>query len=76
MKILGKIWDALNGNKTTIGMVVVLVSQGFKLFAPGLMTPDQYQFIETTGMVIGGFGLAHKGVKNRINSAIDKANKK
>lgn len=76
MKILSKIWNALNGNKTTIGMVVVLVSQGLKLFVPGLMTPEQYQFIETAGMVIGGGGLLHKGIKSSvINNALSKVNK-
>lgn len=54
-------------------MAVVLASQGLKLFAPSLMTPDQYQFIETAGMVIGGFGLAHKGAK--VTSAINRAAK-
>lgn len=64
MKYFNIFWNKLNGNKTTIGMVVVLVTQGLKLFLPDLMTIEQYNYIETAGMVIGGFGLAHKGVKN------------
>ena len=72
-----KIWDFLNGKKTTIGMIIVLVSQGFKVFAPGLINPEQLQFIETTGMVIGGGGLLHKGIKNeKINQAIKNATNK
>ena len=70
-----KLWQILNGNKTTIGMIIVLVAQGVKVFAPTFLTPDQVNFIETAGMVIGGGGLLHKGIKNQtINNAINKAN--
>ena len=76
MKTLKKLWYALNGNKTTIGMAVVLISQGLELFAPGLMTPEQYQFIEKAGMVIGGGGILHKGIKsNVVNNALNKISK-
>jgi len=76
MKTLNRLWNSLNGNKTTIGMVVVLVAQGIKVFAPGFITPEQLNFIETAGMVIGGGGLIHKGIKNeKINQAIKKATK-
>lgn len=64
MKTLTKIWNALNGNKTTIGMVIVLVSQGFKVFAPNLIPKEQLDFIESTGMAIGFGGVFHKGIKN------------
>ena len=76
MKLLKKIWDSLNGNKTTIGMVIVLVAQGVKVFAPGFITPDQSNFIETVGLTLGGAGLFHKGIKNNnVQNAINKINK-
>lgn len=71
-----KIWQLLSGNKTTIGMIIVLAAQGLKLFAPDLLTGEQYNFIESAGLAIGGVGLAHKGVKAKINYSISKANKK
>ena len=74
MKTLAKIWNALNGNKTTIGMIIVLVSQGFKVFTPGLIPLEQLNFIESIGMSIGGVGLFHKGVKNdKMNKIINKS---
>lgn len=76
MKALKKIWDSLNGNKTTIGMLIVLVAQGFKVFAPNFINPDQTDFIETVGMALGGAGLFHKGIKNNnVQNAINKINK-
>lgn len=68
------IWEFLNGNKTTFGMVLVLVAQGLKVFAPGLITPEQAAFIEQTGMILGGVGVAHKGLKSeKVQNAINKA---
>jgi hypothetical protein len=78
MRKLKKLWDALNGNKTTIWMIIVLDSKGVKVYAPTFLKPEQLQFIETTGMIIGGGGLIHKGVKNdTFNKAMNsiKSNK-
>ena len=75
MKAAKDIWNLLNGNKTTIGMIVVLVTQGIKVFMPEFLTAEQFTFMETIGMIIGGGGIIHKGVKNQtINNAINKAN--
>ena len=77
MKTLKKLWSTFNGKKTTIGMIIVLVSQGFKVFAPNLIPKEQLDFIETTGMIIGGGGLLHKGIKNeKINQALSRATNK
>jgi len=69
-----KLWEFLNGNKTTFGMVLVLVAQGLKVFAPGFITPEQTAFIEQAGLLLGGVGVVHKGVKNNsVQNAINKA---
>lgn len=71
MKIILKIWHALNGSKTTIGMIVVLVAQGLEAYAEGFLTPKQISFLLNVGLAIGGGGLIHKGVKNeKINQAL------
>jgi hypothetical protein len=76
MNKLKKIWDALNGSKTTIGMVIMLISQGLKVFAPNFITPDQLSFLQDAGAVIGGVGLAHKGLKNNVvQNSINKIKK-
>ena len=69
-----KRWVDVNGKKTTIGMSIVLISQGMKLFFPELLQPEQYQYFETIGLFIGGAGIAHKGQK-QINSAIKRTKK-
>ena len=69
-----KVWNMLNGNKTVIGMIIVLVVQGVKVFAPDVMTIEQLNYIETIGMAFGGVGLVHKGVKNdKMNKIINKS---
>ena len=58
-----KIWDFLNGKKTTIGMLLVLLAQGSQAFFPQLMSVEQINFLYTTGALIGGVGVLHKGAK-------------
>lgn len=63
MKTKKPLWNFLNGNKTAIGMLLLLLAQGSQAFFPSLMTQPQINFLETTGAVIGGIGVIHKGVK-------------
>jgi len=64
IKKLKELWKYFGGKKTTIGMVVMLVGQGIQAFLPNLMTPEQISWIITTGAVIGGVGIFHKGMKS------------
>ena len=63
-------------NKRNIGVGIMLISQGLKVFVPELMTPDQFNWIDGVGLAVAGTGLAHHGV-NRVNNNINnaKANK-
>lgn len=75
-----KVWDALSGYKTIIGMTILLAAQGLKVFAPELLTIDQLDFLRDVGSVIGGVGLFDKTAKNErmkalINKALSKATK-
>jgi hypothetical protein len=86
MKIIKKItsiiknyYNKIDGSKTTIGAIIMLTSNGLKVFFPELLTPDQYQYLDLLGATISGYGLAHKGIKynkvvtqNKINN--DKLN--
>ena len=74
MNAFSKIWNAINGNKTTIGMIIVLLSQGMKLFVPGVLSPEQLTYIESIGLMIGGVGVGHKALKtDRVKNAINRA---
>jgi len=70
MKKIKELWKYLSGKKTTIGMIVMLVGQGVQAFFPNLMTPEQTSFIITTGAVIGGIGVIHKGAKSQTMTDI------
>lgn len=59
-----KLWDWFSGKKTNIGMAIMLLAQGVQVFAPGLVPGAQLEYIQLVGGFIGGFGLAHKGVKS------------
>lgn len=64
-KGLKKGWEYFNGKKTTIGMLMMLTAQGLQAFFPDALTADQVNFIQTTGAVIGGAGVLHKGAKTQ-----------
>lgn len=59
-------WEYFNGKKTTIGMIMMLTAQGLQAFFPHALTPEQINFIQTTGALIGGAGVLHKGTKSQI----------
>lgn len=67
----------LYNRKRNIGIGIALTSLGLQAFVPGVMTPEQFKFVELTGGVIAGWGLAHNVTKNSttINNAIKKAQK-
>jgi len=65
MKKLKQLWEFLNGKKTTIGMLLMLLAQGIQAFLPETLTPEQIQFIQTTGTIIGGAGVIHKAGKTK-----------
>jgi len=44
-------------------MIMMLTAQGLQAFFPDAMTPEQINFIQTTGAAVGGLGLLHKGAK-------------
>lgn len=57
MKILLKTWNWLNGKKTYIAMTLLFVYGGLAYI--GIDLP----FIKDIALILGGFGLAHKGYK-------------
>ena len=61
-----KILSFLNGKKTAIGMGLMLIAQGLKVFFPEVLNGDQIDYIETIGLIIGGGGLLHKGAKAKL----------
>ena len=65
MNTISKVWNYLNGNKTAIGMLLLLAAQGSQAFFPNLMTAEQINFLELTGSIIGGVGIVHKGAKSK-----------
>lgn len=75
-----KLWNWLKGKKTNIGMVIMLVAQGVQVFAPNVLPANQIDYIQMLGGLIGGVGLAHKGVKTsmvkNIVSSLTKPKKK
>ena len=64
-KEIKKGWEYFNGKKTTIGMIMMLAAQGLQAFFPHALTPEQINFIQTTGALIGGAGVLHKGAKSQ-----------
>ncbi len=65
MKNAKELWKFLNGKKTAIGMLLMLLAQGSQAFFPHLMNAEQLNFLQTTGTVIGGMGIIHKGAKTQ-----------
>ena len=55
------IWSWLDGKKRVIGMGLILVSKVVALAG----APAVAEVVEYAGMIIGGVGMAHKGVKSR-----------
>jgi len=74
-KGLKKGWEYFNGKKTAIGMIMMLTAQGLQAFFPHALTPDQINFIQTTGAVIGGAGVLHKGAKTKTAHKLTHFNK-
>jgi ABC-type phosphate transport system auxiliary subunit len=69
---LKQIWKWMNGKKTTIGMLLMLLAQGMQAFFPETLTTDQIQFIQTAGAAVGGVGVIHKGTKTKVVQRIMK----
>jgi len=64
MKFLSDIWAWLNGNKTTIGAVILaLVAREGDLFG----SPELEAILEWAGGILAGGGLVHK-IKKGINN--------
>ena len=79
-KILKKIGASLRWiykRKRNFGIGITITSIGLQAFAPGLMTPAQFKFIELIGGSIAGWGWLHNVVNNsnKINSVVKKAQK-
>lgn len=69
MNKINELWKFLNGKKTTIGMLLMLLAQGSQAFFPSLMNADQLSFLTTTGALIGGMGVIHKGAKSQTGQS-------
>lgn len=68
------IWNVLDGNKTTIGAILLVAAKGGKAFAPNLLDPAQYDFVEMVGAGLAGVGIGHKVIKAKpVNDAIKRA---
>jgi hypothetical protein len=64
-----KIWEALNGNKTTIGATILFVGTFFTAVVVGIWhvqgswVQPTIDTINWVGMAFTGVGLTHKAVK-------------
>lgn len=59
--LLIKLWDSLNGNKTTIGAVAMMVLQS--KFAENHVEPSALSLLFNMAMVVFGGGIGHKAIK-------------
>lgn len=62
MNVLTKIWNWLNGNKTTIGLVALAVLQSFQ---GKFESPETYQMWVGIVTTITGASLIHKLAKKK-----------
>ena len=59
MKFLNNIWNWVNGNKTTIGAISMLIVNSE--YIESLITnPDLYTLAQSIAGIIFGIGLTHK----------------
>jgi len=57
-----KIWNWINGNKTTLGAISMMVVNS--AYVESLITnPDLYMLCQSVAGALFGVGLAHKGMK-------------
>ena len=62
MKFLNNIWNWVNGNKTTIGAISMLIVNSE--YIESLITnPDLYTLAQSIAGIIFGIGLVHKTKK-------------
>ena len=69
MNIITKVWNYFNGNKTTIGAIIMVASLFMQevtidiwLYNPDWM-PKLIQSLNWIGGITGAIGLTHKSVK-------------
>lgn len=61
-KTANNFWEWINGNKTTIGAIAMLVVNSD--YIGGLVTnPDLYTLLQGVAGAIFGIGITHKGIK-------------
>jgi len=59
MKLANNFWNWINGNKTTIGAIALMVVNSE--YVEGLITnPDLYTLAQSIAGIVFGIGLTHK----------------
>lgn len=64
---LQQTWEWLNGKKTTIGAIVLLVYNAPNLAGILHLTPEVWELLLYFGSILVGGGVAHKAGKGAIN---------
>lgn len=68
-------WEFLNGNKTNIAAVVLVISVFLSEVIVGIWGYDPdwmgntIRTLDWFGMILGGVGLTHKGVKATVGNS-------
>lgn len=65
MSKLGNFWETINGNKTAIGVVLMILLKGVTAVFPSLMSAELADYINDILLALtGGIGVGHKIVKS------------
>ena len=51
-------------NKRNIGILIIILLEGMKVFFPDVFTPEQMQWIYNIALGLGGVGLFHNVYNN------------
>lgn len=58
------IWNKIDGNKTNIGVALMLLLSGIEMVAPNLIPQQTYEWLNSALLLLtGGVGLGHKAIK-------------
>jgi len=62
-----KVWSYLKGKKRIISILILLANSGIQAFAPGLVSPEIHNWVNTAGLAVGGVGVwdaVQQNIKN------------
>jgi hypothetical protein len=62
-----KIWNLLNGKKTVIGVILIIILRGIVAVFPDLLSLEVQKWIEDILLLFtGGIGIGHKIIKKEL----------